>query len=357
MRRRLWWSLKLFDNRIGELIGHNTVAPGDNSDCNLPLNVNDSDLRPEMKEPPPIQGSCSDALFIVVRSELSELVRHTKFYSKGAPGTTPNQTPPDLDNSEVAPVETIIEDKYLKSCNPENPLHYMTIWTVRTHLAKSRLVEYYTNHSPTDQTEAQRDTATTHALNFLERDTKTVSSPLTKGYHWQAIFYFPLPAYAHILQDLRKRPVCGHATRAWEAMSDNYEHRVIGRRENYSACPFFDLFSRTLFRVWEAREEALMAGSLSRLSLPLPRIISYILDRREAQRNQDVGVMQPRDHDHGMQLRGNVFDDSSVLPSGVGSFGSLHGGMCPNPIDAVPELFDWTAPGNLNWNLDFGWSL
>ncbi|KAH8688779.1 hypothetical protein BGW36DRAFT_392158 [Talaromyces proteolyticus] len=51
--RRLWWALVLWD-------------------CRVPLSLNDSDLRPEMKEPPNVQRTPTDALFIVVRSELGD---------------------------------------------------------------------------------------------------------------------------------------------------------------------------------------------------------------------------------------------------------------------------------------------
>jgi hypothetical protein len=63
MRRRLWWSLIIFDSRIGELAACNAVALTPTWDCELPLNTNDTDLRPEMKETPDAQEKPSDAIF------------------------------------------------------------------------------------------------------------------------------------------------------------------------------------------------------------------------------------------------------------------------------------------------------
>ncbi|KAK9386689.1 hypothetical protein V1515DRAFT_603556 [Lipomyces mesembrius] len=37
MRRRLWWSLKLFDTRIGEMADYNTVALAPAWECRIPL--------------------------------------------------------------------------------------------------------------------------------------------------------------------------------------------------------------------------------------------------------------------------------------------------------------------------------
>jgi len=69
MRRRLWWSLILFDTRIGETANSKTTTLDPTWDCKIPLNVNDSDLRPEMKGPPAIQGKSTEAPFAIVRSK------------------------------------------------------------------------------------------------------------------------------------------------------------------------------------------------------------------------------------------------------------------------------------------------
>ena len=79
MRRRLWWSLMLFDSRICELASCKPVTLDPTWDCKIPLNVNDSDLRPEMKVPPFIQGKTTEALFTVVRSDIGDYIRQTEF--------------------------------------------------------------------------------------------------------------------------------------------------------------------------------------------------------------------------------------------------------------------------------------
>jgi hypothetical protein len=42
MRRRLWWSLVLFDSRISEMANDRTTTLIPTWDCRIPLNVNDS---------------------------------------------------------------------------------------------------------------------------------------------------------------------------------------------------------------------------------------------------------------------------------------------------------------------------
>lgn len=80
MRRRLWWSLVLFDNRICEMADYKASNLLPTWDCKIPLNVNDFDLQPEMKTGPTMHGNPSEALFAVVRSEVGNFTRRSSFH-------------------------------------------------------------------------------------------------------------------------------------------------------------------------------------------------------------------------------------------------------------------------------------
>lgn len=126
LRRRLWWSLILFDTRIGELADFKTAMLTPTWDCRIPLNVNDSDFRLEMKESPQVQGKSTEALFAVVRSELADFVRHTVFHLHFTsqalkPVAKDIQRRPIPEGSELVNLEIMFEDKYLKFCDSENP--------------------------------------------------------------------------------------------------------------------------------------------------------------------------------------------------------------------------------------------
>ncbi|OAP64447.1 hypothetical protein AYL99_00419 [Fonsecaea erecta] len=278
MRRRLWWSLVLFDTRISEIANSKTVTLDPTWDCKIPLNVNDSDLRPEMTKLPAMQGNTTEALFAVVRGELGEVIRHSSFHLDFiAPALKTNantlQSGPEGEGSELAKLEGAIEDRYLKYCDPEHPLHLMTMWTTRAQLAKYRLLEHHSrcSGSPARQTDAQRDAATMHALRMLECDTKVMSSPLTKGFRWLSSCHFPFPAYIQIAQDLRSRPVNPQARRAWDVMSENYE--VWFSSDFLQDGPFFRLFTNLILQAWKAYETG---PKQFENMFTLPKIVSSI---------------------------------------------------------------------------------
>jgi hypothetical protein len=367
IRRRLWWSLILFDTRIGELADFKTIILTPTWDCRIPLNVNDSDFGLEMKEPPQVQGKCTEALFTVVRSELGDFIRHTMFHLDfTSPALKPTaakeiQHGPVLEDSEMVSLEQMIEDKYLKFCNPENPLHFMTIWTTRAYLAKSRLVEHYSRYfSPSVYlAEEQRDAALSYALRMLECDTKIMASPLTKGFHWLAYFHFPFTAYIQIVQNLKRRPVSDQADQAWEVMNDNFEARFAFLRRD--AGPLFKIFANVVLQAWDARK-----ATFEQLGEPLvaPRIVSSIRHQvgRTAQDVQNPDTAQL----NGATDMGITGGDLPIsMPMGFGTHSLLYGmewqgdyvvtgpGTYPDisrldPLDVDVDQLDWSA---IDWDV------
>ncbi|KAL2842551.1 hypothetical protein BJY01DRAFT_200660 [Aspergillus pseudoustus] len=300
MRRRLWWALILFDTRIGEMADYRTTHLTPLWDCKVPLNVNDSDLRPEMRSPPKVQGKSSEALFAVARSEIGEFLRHSSAhldFTCPALKIVARKAHPELGAGvdEIDAWEQYIEDRYLRYCDPENPLHFITIWMMRHTLAKCRLVSYYSKSSPGRPTDAQRDAAVPHALRMLETDTKILRSPNAQRYLWLMHFHFPFPAYLHLLQDLRKRPLSNHAQRCWNLMSENFEARAKCLRL-VSPNLLFKTITATVFHAWEVTESALRQSGHSHETPKIVYIMRNWLYKETVTSDPEVSCDQPITH-------------------------------------------------------------
>ncbi|KAJ4344036.1 hypothetical protein N0V95_006414 [Ascochyta clinopodiicola] len=267
MRRRLWWALILYDSRISEMTDYKTTQLIPTWDCKIPVNVNDFDLRPEMSTRPSDQEAPTEALFAVVRGAIGDFIRHNVLHLdfinpmlKHVAKATQHLFDPYDD--DLHGLENIIENRHLKHCTLENPLHYITTWWARNYLAKYRFFLHCSQHSqsPGHQTTEQRDAILSYALRMLECDTALMSSPLTKGYRWLIQFHFPFPAYVRIVQDLRLRPVGAHADKAWELMNANYAVRFIDMEP--SANILFKMFASTVLQAWAARHAAMFGEGL-----------------------------------------------------------------------------------------------
>jgi len=229
--------------------------------CNIPLNANDFDLRPDMKEPPLVGTTLTEALFSVVRAEFADFIRHSGFHLDFfCPALKPiakNYAKDGETSTEergMKALEQMLETKYLQFCDPDDALQYMTIWMCRAYLAKYRLLEHHSKRSSSiPPTEAHRDIAISHAIDMLNCDTKLMHSPLTKGYQWVIHFHFPFVAYIQIVQDLRRRPVSQYAARAWDSMSENYGAR-FGYQYKDDSVVFFNIFPKILLQAWNVRD-------------------------------------------------------------------------------------------------------
>lgn len=278
LRRRLWWALVMFDSRLTELSSAKLVTLDPTWDCNILSNVSDSELRSEMKKAPIPRGPITEALFPVVRSELGDFIRQTSFHleytNPALKAIVPRlQENPDLEKNEVVELEKKIEEQYLKFCDEENPVHFMTLWFTRVYLAKWRLLEHHARHASSNlrPTDADRDIALSYAVRWLECDLKIMTSPLTKRFGWYNRFFFPAPAHIHIAQDLKKRPRNPQSWRCWELISEHYEvwYNFTFRGDN----PITRIFHKLLLQAWKICEDT-HADVAERL--PMPGIISSI---------------------------------------------------------------------------------
>ncbi|CZS94877.1 related to binuclear zinc cluster transcription factor that regulates the ratio between aurofusarin and rubrofusarin biosynthesis [Rhynchosporium agropyri] len=359
--RRLWWALILFDGRVGEMAGAKMSSLTPIWDCKVVLNVAEADLRTQMKEPPQAQSTFSDALFAVVRSEVANFVRYTKWHIDfSSPSLLPvileNHRHPISEGSEMGSLVSMIEDKYLKLCDPEIPLHFMTIWSARALLAKCRLLEHYSRSSsmPRAQADAAREAAFGHAITMLECDTKVSTSPLTVGFRWMINFYYPFPAYVQIVQNLKRQPLSPLSERAWEAMNNNYEaHHTI--RSQHDGM-FYKILAPVTLQAWAVREE--LSEKMGEPSAT-PRLISHIrhimqqnAPAPDTQQQQVVLDMDmnafpmsiPMAYDQNMFFGVGSQPAFSAAPAPWGSPDML--GMPPLSID--PNQLDWSS---IDWNL------
>ncbi|MCJ1403050.1 hypothetical protein MMC11_006272 [Xylographa trunciseda] len=264
MRRRLWWSLVLFDARVCE--GSNdlnlsTLIPI--WDCKTPSNLNDFEIRPEMKSLLAPHEYPTEALYVVMRTNISQHIRHSDFHLdfinpalKTIAGDLCNSTPSDEIDGLTA-LERMIDSKYLDKCDPDNPLHFVVLWTARSQLAKSRLIKHYwaCSRLPKEQTDGQWDEAMSLALTVIECEAILVSSLLSKNFGWH-FSHFQFLAHAHIIQDLTRRPTQTHANRAWNIMSDDFRSRF--QEFSLEGHPIFMLLANSIIKAWKAYEEAVM---------------------------------------------------------------------------------------------------
>ncbi|KAL5085294.1 fungal-specific transcription factor domain-containing protein [Trichoderma sp. SZMC 28011] len=301
-RRRLWWTLVSYDRRVGEMTGSTVTALTSGCDCKKPLNVNDSDLHADGKEPPKPHTGPTEMLFALTRVELSMAVASNSNRDSfkmnpeicaGSPQSGKSAQPGKPPAVTIrlagqdAPVYTLegfcahMEGTYLTHCDPKIPLHFFTMTMTRAALCKMRIINYLVrrhNAEPMPLSEIERDALTTQAISWVEHDNVVMSSESLRPYRWYAMHYFPFPAYMFLVQELRKRQSGPLVERAWAAIEANYDLR--GLLSNLHS-PMHGVFGNQFIKAWTAHCDAQRAAGKDVVT---PRFMKILQERAEAKR-------------------------------------------------------------------------
>lgn len=270
LRRRLWWCIVLYDYRMCEITHLQLSGMDPTWDCKVPMNVNDNDLRPEMKEAPLAREGVTDATAAVIRAEMADFLRHTSFYLEFVnPAFKTLVTPAARPfGDDVSALSTAIESKYLRHCNPETPVQFLTFWSTRVALAKMGMQKHYVTiaHRPSSP-RSVHDEGMTCALTMISCDTKISASPLAQYFQWYILLHFVFPAWMYAMQHLRRVPDCVCAGDAWQILSANYEGHISDFHSYEN--PFYRLFMRMCNAAWEAGIEKAVGKGVTPLSPPV----------------------------------------------------------------------------------------
>ncbi|KAL1849629.1 hypothetical protein VTK73DRAFT_9841 [Phialemonium thermophilum] len=286
-RRRLWWQIVAFDKRIAEITGSTINALSScGGDCLLPLNVNDTDLHVNAKDPPASYRGPTEMLFCLARIEL--VVAAAPAGSRPAPAQTstktrvqfsPSPSSPDVVThvaNQYLPADidaycTYMENAYLKHCDPKIPLHFFTLMMTRQALCKLRIVEFMCRGvPPTTLDGPEGDALFVEAVQMVELDNIIYAAEFIRGFLWYTRLNFPFPAYIFLVSALRRRTTGELCERAWAAIAENHERR--GMMRNLRS-PIHVALGSMFVKAWTAREEA--ENQLGRTVQP-PKMITML---------------------------------------------------------------------------------
>ena len=129
MRRRLWWQILLIDGRVSELSGAGHSISTYTWNTKLPSNVNDSDLSPDMRDPPIERPGTTEMIFVRLRCEITEFIHH----SRTVGGCL------SVKDDLIEEFEQRLEREYLNFCDASIPLHVMSVMMARSAMCKLQM--------------------------------------------------------------------------------------------------------------------------------------------------------------------------------------------------------------------------
>ncbi|RYP45879.1 hypothetical protein DL768_007836 [Monosporascus sp. mg162] len=230
MRRRLWWTLCLLDLRSADNHGSELIITEGAHDTRLPLNVNDTDLSPDMIDYPEEHHGVTDMSFSLVRFEICGLSRkiHT---AANAMSRSPRDLHVTAQEIEEWLVETYerIEEKYLRGPidKDSNPLHWLASIIARLIMAKLSLLIYQPAILEDDGRELPqkiRDRLFLSCVEVVEYIKILDAEPRCRQWRWLFRTYSPWQGVAYLMLETCRRPWTSSVERGWMALNTTFRN-------------------------------------------------------------------------------------------------------------------------------------
>lgn len=251
MRRRLWYQLMFLDNRVSELSGVGCSILSYIWTTKPPLNVNDSDLFPDMKDSPLESKGATEMLYVLQRCEVANMLQRVK---NGSVGEIQEEK-----DAAIMKLQQSLSERWEQYCDPSVPLHLLT--TLMSDAAIGKMLmgprhPHLINASVLPATE--RDRLFLLALQMIEAHNAMLEAPTLKRFMWHICTNFPFPAHVYLLCALKQRTTGPLVERAWNAFGDHYRNRRIAGLLSHMAkhrdsALQMAIASMTI-KAWDARE-------------------------------------------------------------------------------------------------------
>ncbi|KAF2748379.1 hypothetical protein M011DRAFT_466783 [Sporormia fimetaria CBS 119925] len=223
MRRRLWWHVCALDARASEDHGCDPTIAASQYDTKLPLNINDSDIHPDMTEYPDEREGFTDMTFCLLRFELLVIYR-TLFYIPPSPTRCTeffaNLTIQDKEKW-ISDNHQRLEDKYLKNADMSVPMYWVAATVSRLVMSKMWLIVYHPEQRRDGGASLSQETKDKLFLTSLENlEYSILLETETRTMKWGWLFrtYIQWHAIAFLLSELCVRTEGEAVERAWRAL-------------------------------------------------------------------------------------------------------------------------------------------
>ncbi|KAJ5428338.1 Transcription factor [Penicillium cf. griseofulvum] len=255
MRRRLWWQIYTLDSNIAEDCGTHPRILESWFDTELPLNVSDASLDPDMEDPPQNCSGKTEMVLALTRSEISNFARRTVFSDQFCDENCYPVLSASQKFTAVDVFKQKIERQYLSHLDQSIALDYFTTVSSNLILAKLKLAVI--------KPRARQDQSMLTHVNLRKVCTEILQKTAALGRHekirqwlWSFQGDIEWDALTCLLINLSLAPEGEVLDSAWQAVNETYDYlkmdgdcRLDHRWENIEELRTKALFSRDMIQI------------------------------------------------------------------------------------------------------------
>ncbi len=195
-RRRVWWELQHLDMALGVKSGSMSLSLQAPWDARLPLNIEDEDIEPSMREAPEEREgltSMSQCLWTYWVLDLQRSFCHADGTKLGFSWPADKSLSAVEKNTLIDRLETDLNKRYVQFCDPIRPLHLLVQILARAFISGMRRLTLHPlahNGKISDLSEDHRKRLLDVCIQGLEYDVALHSNPSLKHFRWRFQGYF-----------------------------------------------------------------------------------------------------------------------------------------------------------------------
>lgn len=238
MRRRLWWQICTLDVRASEDHGCDPSIIEQSFDTKFPLNINDEDISPTMKDPPEEHEGATEMTFDLIRYSVSTTVRRLSYAPPGPGPCRTRNAGLSLEDKEhmIEDLHQYLEKKYLRHCDTTIPLRWVAATVARLIMAKMWLIVHHP-FSRSDRgaglPQQTRDRLFLTSIEVIEFSRLLETEKTTLKWGWLFRTYVQWHALAFVLSQLCIRTTGSEVDKAWrviEGVFDDWGGTVLSNQ-------------------------------------------------------------------------------------------------------------------------------
>lgn len=268
MRRRLWWQIMMLDGSTGELSGSGVCIIAPLWNTKIPLNVNDNDLYPDMQDQPVEHIGPTEMIFFLIRCQTGEFIQQLRSKTPSSGNNTSGYAGSWCSLGEssaesglkidrmIDDLESLLEDKFLRYCDPLVPIHFLCSIMARSVIVKVRWVFHhprqFSDHGACIP-QREKDLLFSGSLKMFDYNTLGLANPVIGRFKWHTDVVFQWDALVFMLSELRYRTTGEEVNKAWDQISQIFEYRPQILTETQK--PLYVAIGNLTLNAWERAKE------------------------------------------------------------------------------------------------------
>lgn len=221
MRRRVWWAVCMLDLRASEDQGTDLTIPSGSFDTNIPLNINDADINPEIKVIPKERDGMTDMSFARMSVGLCDIMRQMM-----APGVKDGAAGQEDQSRLLNEIYQKYEHGYFPRTTGSGIIAYWVGVTIaRLVRAKMTLIVSLpilfsspSEHCPDEI----RTKLLVSAIEVAEYNHALNSEQACRHWRWMYQTYTHWHAIVFLMIEISRRPWSSVVERAWVALHSSW---------------------------------------------------------------------------------------------------------------------------------------